>query len=293
MSASARRAVIAVVVVLVILGGFSFLIVAGDDADEGGSDPSTAPTTSGVPSTTTTEPPAGAEVGVHAYFVRGEHVAVAGRTVEAPAVARGALEALLEGPDATESAAGMASAIPNGTELRSVGITDDHATVDLTGQFESGGGSLSMQLRVAQVVFTVTQFDTVTDVTITLDGQDVEAIGGEGVDATDLTRADVTGATPAILVESPVPGEAVTGPFEVTGLSNTFEATMLYELRDGAGTVVDDGFATATAGNGTWGTFAFTVDTAGAAPGPAVLSVWQEDAASGARADLYEVPVEV
>ena len=119
-----------------------------------------------IPTTATTAPPAvpsttrTGQAEVRVYFARDEKVATAGRTVEPPAVARGAMEALLAGPDALESGIGMTTAIPAGTTLRGVTIADGTARVDLSSQFASGGGSLSMQLRVAQVVFTLTQFDT-------------------------------------------------------------------------------------------------------------------------------------
>jgi spore germination protein GerM len=301
-TASVRRAQVILVAIAVALAAFAFVVIREQPADDDGAgvadEPSTPSTTSTVPATSTTPAPtttapSGAPVAVRTYFVRNELVATVGRTAEAPAVARGAVEALLTGPDEREAQLGMSTAVPTGTELRSIDIEGGEASVDLTGTFAAGGGSLSMQLRVAQVVFTLTQFETVERVTILLDGQAVDAIGGEGIDATDLTRADVTSVTPAILVESPVPFQAVEADLQVTGASNTFEATLLYELRDSVGEIVDQGFATATAGSGTWGTFAFALDTRTAAVGPALLTLWQEDADSGDRVDVYEVPLEV
>jgi hypothetical protein len=290
-----RTVVVLLVAVAALLAAVLLVVVDARSADDGdgGSGPSV---TAGSSSSTTVAPsttasPGPGAVDARVYFVRDEHVATAGRTVRAPAVARGALEALLDGPSDREAGLGMTTAIPTGTELRSVAVDDGVATVDLDETFASGGGSLSMQLRVAQVVFTLTQFDSVERVTITLGGREVDAIGGEGVDATDLTRADVSGMTPAILVESPVPDQVVAGELRVTGIANTFEATLAYELVDRTGTTVDDGVATATAGSGTWGTFAFTVATTGSATGPATLTVWQEDAATGGRRDAYEVPL--
>ena len=135
--------------------------------DAGGS--SLGTTAAGTTASAPTTEAATAEV--RAYFVRDEKVAAAGRTVTTPAVARGAVEALLDGPDSFETGIGMTSQIPPGTELLGLDIDSGVATVDLSTEFASGGGSLSMGLRVAQVVFTLTQFDTVDTVSILLEGR--------------------------------------------------------------------------------------------------------------------------
>ncbi len=145
----------------------ALLTLTGACGDDGGSGAVTpaAGTTASAPTTEA----AAAEVRV--YFVRDEKVAAAGRTVTAPAVARAAVEALLEGPDSFETGIGMTSQIPPGTELLGLDIHGGVATVDLSAEFSSGGGSLSMGLRVAQVLFTLTQFDTVDAVSILLEGE--------------------------------------------------------------------------------------------------------------------------
>ncbi len=265
----------------------------GDDGSDDAADDTTTTSPSTTAPATTTSAPAGGEADVRVYFAWNEYVGTAGRTVEAPAVARGALTELLAGPDAFETDIGMTTEIPEGTELLGVDIADGEATVDLSGEFQSGGGSLSMQLRVAEVVFTLTQFDTVESVSFALDGEAVESIGGEGVDATDVTRADLTNVTPFILVESPVPGETVSSPLEVSGIANTFEANVQYSMTDGDGLIVDEGFTTATAGNGTWGDFAFTTTFEVPRPGLGAIIVFQESAEDGSQTDVYEVPVRV
>ena len=71
--------------------------------------------------------------------------------------------------------------MPDGTQLLDVNLRDGVAIVDLTSQFESGGGSLSMTARVAQVVFTATQFDNVDSVLFWMNGEPIEFLGGEGL----------------------------------------------------------------------------------------------------------------
>jgi hypothetical protein len=274
---------------LVIVGLLAASAACGDDDGDTADSTTTAPQ-----EVTTTEAPDvdTGEASARVYFARDEKVAVAGRTVATPATGRGAMEALLDGPDDVETDIGMTTAIPAGTELLDIDIAGGEATVDLSGSFATGGGSLSMQLRVAQVVFTLTQFDTVDTVTVLLDGREAtEGIGGEGVPASGVDRADVENVTPAVLVESPVPGEEVTSPITITGMANTFEANVLYTVTDPEGLILDEGFTTATAGNGEWGDFSVTAEFATEQSGLGAVIAAQEDAESGGQRDAYEVPV--
>lgn len=273
-------------------------VLAACGSDGGDDDPAATTTTAAAPTSapSTTAPDgtsttAGDPARVLVYFTRDEGVATAGALVPTPAVAGGAITALLAGPDDVASGAGMSTAIPDGTRMNSVVIDRGTATVDLSAAFASGGGSLSMQLRVAQVVFTLTQFDTVDEVDIHLDGEAVDGIGGEGVPAEDLTRADFEDVTPLILVESPVPGEAVTSPVDLGGLSNTFEANVRYTVTAADGTVLADGFTTATSGTGTWGTFSESVALDGSPTGAGTVTAFEESAEDGSRVNVYEVPV--
>ena len=53
--------------------------------------------------------------------------------------------------------------------------------MDLSTEFDSGGGTASMQYRLAQVVYTLTQFSTVKSVVFQIEGQTVTVFGGEGI----------------------------------------------------------------------------------------------------------------
>jgi Sporulation and spore germination/Immunoglobulin-like domain of bacterial spore germination len=261
----------------------------GGRTEETGAVPS-APSTAAEATSTTN---AGEEVAARVYFVRQEKVATAGRFISAPNASTVLLEQLLAGPSRFETDIGMSTEIPGGTKVRDATIDDRKAIVDLSGEFASGGGSLSMQLRVAQVVFTLTLFDTIDAVTILIDGKEVDGIGGEGIPAVDLTRDDFQNVTPMILVESPVPGEEISSPSEVSGISNTFEANVRYAITDPDGIILREGFTTATAGNGEWGTFGFTAEYETSRSGLGAVIVWQDDAESGAQRDVYEVPVQI
>lgn len=267
------------------------LLVAGCGDDGGGGTTTTTTTSTSLPPVTITVPSSVPAVDVSAlvFFSRGGRVATAGRSVEPPAVARGAVEALLAGPDDFEAAVGLVDTIPEGTELRDLAVADGVATVDLSGAFLDQIDS-PLALRVAQLVFTLTQFPTVDRVTILVEGFGSPTIGLDAVPAAEVDRSDFEDQTPFILVESPTPGAAVDSPVEVTGLSNTFEANVRYEVTDAGGAVLDDGFTTATAGTGTWGTFAFTTDLPA---GDVVITVFQESAEDGSRVDAYPVPVHV
>jgi spore germination protein GerM len=104
------------------------------------------------------------------------------------AVARAAMTELLKG---TGGGGQYATSIPAGTRLLDLGIEDGVATVDLSREFGSGGGSASMQARVAQVVYTLTELDTVDAVTFWMEGEPVGSLGGEGLILDGpTTRAD-------------------------------------------------------------------------------------------------------
>jgi len=247
----------------------------------------TSSSTAGRPGTIPTVPHA-----LRVYWVQNEQIAVAG--TPAPnnsAVATAAMNALLAGPQGIAAQLGMTTAIPTGTRLLGLTITNGTATVDLTGSFQSGGGSLSMQLRVAQVVYTLTQFPTVRHVDFKLDGTQVVAIGGEGLLVKGVDRATFEAVTPAVLVESPLPSDVVTPPLHAFGSANTFEATVNYTLIGPGDQMIKQGFTTASSGSGTRGTFALTLPFTASQPGPGSFSMYEVSSKDGSRIHVVTVPV--
>jgi germination protein M len=228
------------------------------------------------------------------WFTRDESLFMVTRTQEATLrIGTATLEALLAGPDAREQAATVGSQIPPGTQLLGLTVDNGVATVDLTSEFESGGGSASMNMRIAQVVYTLTQFPTVRGVLFELDGQGVDVLGGEGVIVDHpVTRKDFRSLLPAILVESPQIGERVGSPVTVSGSANVFEANVSVKVVDASGKVVGSTFTTATCGTGCRGTFSVDVpyEVASATRG---LIIVHDDDAAGTGAPPHEVRIPV
>jgi sporulation and spore germination protein/immunoglobulin-like protein involved in spore germination len=207
------------------------------------------------------------------------------------AVAAAAMAALLAGPTETESGA-MSSAVPAGTRVLGITIKDGVATVDLSSEFESGGGSASASIRLGQVVYTLTQFSSVKSVLFKIDGQTVTVFGSEGVVLDGpVARADYVDLLPNIFVDRPAYGAALGNPGRVTGSTDVFEATFRITLRDGGGRVIVDQQVMATCGSGCRGTFDVTLryDVPKAQWG--TLRVWAGSAKDGSPVSVREYPV--
>jgi germination protein M len=220
-------------------------------------------------------------------------VAVEHRIPATQRIALATLRELFEGPTAGDEAlvAGVSTAIPSSALVLDVGIVDGLATVDLSREFESGGGSFSMFARLAQVVYTVSQWPTVDEVAFELDGQPVTVFSGEGIVLDGpVSRADYYDLLPGVFVDSPAAGATLASGDRVTGMAAVFEATFLYRLEDAEGTVLAEGFEMTDNGMG-WGAFDFALpfDVDGRQPG--LLTVWEASAKDGSDQSLRVTPV--
>ncbi len=228
------------------------VVVAGCGSNASTSYDTTQPTTTSAPTTTTS--PETTSLLIYLVDPDDGKLSVADRSVpKTQAVARAALEALAEAND---------SQVPAGLSV-AIAIANGEASVS--------GAELSPAAE-AQVVYTLTQFPSVT------------SVNGK-------TRPDVEDFVPAILVEHPTPGATVSSPLRVTGNANTFEATFQYELRDADGKVLAKHFVTATSGTGMRGTFDFSVRfTVGDAQDGALV-VYENSAENGAVIHKRTIPL--
>ena len=239
----------------------------------------------------------GGTIVIRAYYALDGEVGVEGlvptlwEVPETTAVARAAMETLLRGEILADYDR-LSTAIPAGTRLLGLSIKDGVATVDLSREFESGGGSASAFRRLGQVVYTLTQFSTVRSVLFQVEGRTVTTFGSEGVVLEGpQARADFVDILPSIFVDRPAYGAAAGNPSRVTGNANVFEASFRIAILDGAGRTLADQHAMATCGTGCRGTFDVTVryDIAKAQWG--TLRTYFGSAQDGSPTDVRDYPV--
>ncbi|HSC48771.1 MAG TPA: GerMN domain-containing protein [Gaiellaceae bacterium] len=208
-------------------------------------------------------------------------------------VATAAVNALLAGPTQDERLTGLGSAVPAGTRLLGIAIHDGVATVDLTSEFQSGAGAHSMQLRLAQVVYTLTQFPSVQKVRFRLDGTPVNVFSSEGLVLDHpVGRSDYVDLLPAISVAQPASGDRVTSPVTVAGTANVFEANLTVEVHDAHDRIVGKTFTTASCGTGCVGSFSASVTYKVGSAQPGTILVHDDDAA-GTGKPPHEVRIPV
>jgi len=258
--------------------------------------PSGTPGPTAKPTPTPTRTPADMMV-IRAYFVLDGDVGIEGlvptlrEVPETTAVARSAMEALLRA-DILADYDHLASAIPAGTRLLGLTIRDGIATVDLSREFESGGGTTTTLYRLGQVTYTLTQFPTVRAVLFRVEGQTVTTFGSEGLVLDGpQTRRDYEHMLPSIFVDRPAYGAAIGNPARVTGNANVFEASFRIAILDGSGRTLKDERAMATCGTGCRGTFDVTIPYTVSKAQWGTLRVFYGSAQDGSPQDIRDYPV--
>jgi peptidoglycan hydrolase-like protein with peptidoglycan-binding domain len=178
--------------------GLLCLLVAGCGGSGGNGGESSASTAASTPSSaaTTAAPPGGKQSkGVKLWFTSGEQFQTVDRKLPASgSKLRPAVEALLAGPTEAERRGEVKTRtqIPAGVSLKKLTVADDGtAVVDVSHRFLAGVPAQpqkrtpverrTLNARLGQLTYTVTQFDQVNSAKV--------VSGGIGVDP-DLTRGD-------------------------------------------------------------------------------------------------------
>jgi germination protein M len=279
------------------------LILASCTSGGGGTTMTVVPdttTATAAPTTTAAEPS-----GIAVYFLLAELddqspgpflVPVYREGMAGTDPARTVMEALLAGPAAGEVAGtpAMTTAIPEGTEVLGVDIIDGLATVDLSGEYDDGGGSLGMFARLAQVVYTLTRLPEVDEVAFRIEGESVAVFSSEGIELDGpQQRDDYYDLLPPIFVDSPAWGEPVTSPIQVSGLSNVFEAVSQVMLTDDDGQPLFEGSVMATCGTGCWGAWETAISYEVDRQQFGALAVWEFSPQDGSRVHIREYPIQL
>lgn len=100
------------------------------------------------------------------------------KSVDSQQILESAFTQLMTGVDESE---GYATAIPEGTRLLSIKTTSEGVKLNLSSEFTEGGGSASMTARLAQVIYTASSMNNDVPIWISVEGQPLEALGGEGI----------------------------------------------------------------------------------------------------------------
>jgi hypothetical protein len=98
------------------------------------------------------------------------------------------MRALLRGPTEQERSENITTAIPVEADLLGVSIDNKVATVDLSREFQLAARQQVFTLRLAQVVFSLTELPDVDRVRFSIDGQHTPVIDQTGTPRDDVAR---------------------------------------------------------------------------------------------------------
>lgn len=91
-----------------------------------------------------------------------------------------AIRELISGATKWEKSKGLSSEIPTDTKILSIREGANNILIDLSSNFESGGGAESTYIRVHQLIKT-SMANTKQPVYLYINGKQAEVIGGEGI----------------------------------------------------------------------------------------------------------------
>jgi hypothetical protein len=131
--------------------------------------------------------------------------------------------------------------------VNSVKVNESVATVDL-GEISLNVGAEGEQRAIDQIVWTLTEFaPKITSVAFTVNGKTVESFAGHVDTTSAFVRAIDYEVLNPLQISSINQSAELTSPVTISGQACAFEANVVWKLFQD-GTVVQDGFTTATTG---------------------------------------------
>lgn len=200
-----------------------------------------------------------------------------------------ALGTLAEGN--TELPDGFGNAIPADVRVVDWAVDDGTVRADMNEAFLDGaGGLLADTTMLNQLIYTLTWMEPDASVEFTVDGQPVEAFGSEGISLLEpVDRKTFIDELHVIFLTRPI--SEFENIYGVEGLANVFEATLTWQLLDGAGEVIHEEFTTASCGTGCWGEFGFGVDADLIVPGESSIRLLTYSAEDGSATNMITIPI--
>lgn len=190
-----------------------------------------------------------------------------------------------------ELPAELENSIPVDVRLESRTVDNGIIVADMNEAFLSGaGGLLADTTMLNQLIYTLTYEMSEDLVLFTVGGEPVEAFGSEGIVLTDpVGRDSFLDDSANIFLTDPI--QEFEHIYAVTGLANTFEASLMVRVLDGAGNTMHEEPVQATCGSGCWGEFGVGVDADLIVPGESSVQLFTYSAEDGSMIDVITVPI--
>jgi spore germination protein GerM len=158
-------------------------------------DPHSVPSGLMSPASTTTQVLA-STAHVAVYLEGEQHLVIASRTVAVPATLGSALAELAQGVTSAESAEGLVSPVSTATPISLTALNGGTAVVNVASSFANLGGQDQI-IAAAQIVYTLTLFPGVGQVTIRVRGRPAQVPTETGrLSPGPLTREDYANLAP-------------------------------------------------------------------------------------------------
>ncbi len=222
------------------------------------------------------------------YLVREVH-----QVEKSEAVARAALTELIGGTPLTP---GAYQVLSTDTRILDINVDQGLATVDFSAEvLNANVGSSGEALGITSIVNTLTEFPTIQRVQFTVDGQVEKGMdwwGHVGLYEQPFSRDLSTVYEPVIWVTTPVEGQIITSPVNISGTARVFEATVNFHLKDADGNILAQGFTTATEGAPGRGDFTAELAFSPEAAGKGQLEVFEVSMKDGSEVNKVTIPVE-